>query len=250
MYFDGMSLRLDQALVSRNLCESRTEAQELIRDGHILVNNLITLKQTKQINEADEVVCLKGREFVSRGGNKLAGILKDLYEDEYKIETHISGKTALDVGASTGGFTDCLLRYGAVHVDAVDVGTSQIHSKLKNNPFVSIYENTNILTFNTANSYDIIVADLSFTKLSIVLKRLIELGNPSTLYLLLIKPQFEVGRGNTKKGIVRNQSLVDTVLDEYRSLGTSLGLASIKVSPCVIKGGDGNQEYFLTGTLH
>ena len=157
------------------------------------------------------------------------------------------GKVALDVGSSTGGFTDCLLSYGVDHVDAVDVGTLQLHEKIRNNPNVSVYENTDIRNFTSEKQYDIIVADLSFIPLHQVLEDIIRLRAHHTEYFLLIKPQFEVGKGNTKKGIVKDEKLVEKVLEEYKESLENKGISDIHIFPCHIQGGDGNQEYFLYG---
>jgi 23S rRNA (cytidine1920-2'-O)/16S rRNA (cytidine1409-2'-O)-methyltransferase len=242
-------MRLDQGLVQRKLCESRTEAQELIEAGQVRLNGEEVHKKTRQISEIDVLTVLAKRQFVSRGGLKLQGAFKGIFNSEESILNFCIGKSALDVGASTGGFSDYLLSCGIGHVDAVDVGTAQIHQKIATDKKITVFENTNILTFKTASKYDIIVADLSFVKLSVVLKCLIELGKVGTLYLLLIKPQFEVGKGNTKKGIVKDFTLVESILEEYIVLGKEFGLQDVAISPSVLKGGDGNQEYFLTGTI-
>ena len=159
-------MRLDQELVKRGLCESRTEAQELIESGAVLVNGVIFTKQTRQVNDTDEISVASRRRFVSRGGEKLEGILLDVFGGEDEVRSFCEAKTALDIGASTGGFTDCLLSYGVGHVDAVDVGTLQLHTKVKENARVSSFENTDIRLFKTDKKYDIIVADLSFISLS------------------------------------------------------------------------------------
>jgi 23S rRNA (cytidine1920-2'-O)/16S rRNA (cytidine1409-2'-O)-methyltransferase len=124
-------MRLDLALVVRGLVSTRTEAQELIAKELVKVNGAQTKKKTKDVGDDDELEVLGRRDFVSRGGDKLRGIFQDIYGEEDSIKQHIEGKSALDVGSSTGGFTDCLLTYGIAHVDAVDVGTDQFHEKLK-----------------------------------------------------------------------------------------------------------------------
>ncbi|MEI6810967.1 MAG: TlyA family RNA methyltransferase [Candidatus Nomurabacteria bacterium] len=265
-------MRLDQEIVKRGLCESRTEAQGLIESGNVLVNNVIVTKQTKQVNDTEEIQVTARRKFVSRGGEKLEGVMLDTVNASIKqfsilqfcfskntdngnteninaIREMIEGKTALDVGSSTGGFTDFLLSYGISHVDAVDVGSEQLHEKLRNNDRVSLFENTDIRNLKSDKKYDIIVADLSFIQLKNVLKNIVDFGKSGTCYFLLIKPQFEVGKGNTKKGIVKDSILVNEVLSEYKSLAEELGLKNIKIFPCKIEGGDGNQEYFLTGQI-
>ncbi|MCF7843908.1 TlyA family RNA methyltransferase [Candidatus Gracilibacteria bacterium] len=249
-------MRLDQELVVRKLCESRTEAQELISSGVVFVNSIVCTKQTRQVNDTDDIMVTSRRQFVSRGGDKLQGVLRDVYREDHIIKVNLLGKDALDVGSSTGGFTDCLLSYGINSVDAVDVGTLQLHEKLRNDSRVTLYENTDIRNFqqprqdlHTQTKYDIIVADLSFIKLSNVIDDIVRLSSEGAQCFLLIKPQFEVGKGNTKKGIVKDESIVKEVLNFYTKIANEKGLKSIKVYPCHIQGGEGNQEYFLYGIL-
>lgn len=241
------NMRLDQELVQRGLCESRTEAQELIAQGHVLVDGIVSTKQIKQVNAENGITLTAKRRFVSRGGEKLEGALVQIYDNEDAIRAVIANKEALDIGSSTGGFTDCLLSYGVQHVDAVDVGTEQLHASLRSNPKVSLFENTDIRSFSKEKTYDVIVADLSFIPLTHVFTDAITFGTQSAEYFFLIKPQFEVGRGNTKKGIVKDETLVQELLAKYVMLAKEGGLTEVVVFPCVIQGGDGNQEYFLYG---
>lgn len=238
-------MRLDQELVKRGLCESRQEAQECIEQGHVLLDNIVTIKKTRQVTGESHIVVTKKRTFVSRGGDKLEGILLDVYATKEAILNNLKDKTALDVGSSTGGFTDCLLSYGIAKIIAIDVGTAQLHPKLRKDKRVSLFENTDIRNFKTTDTFNIIVADLSFISLQKVINILFLLGTKDTEYFLLIKPQFEVGFGNTKKGIVKNQSLTQNVLDTYSSIFNQKGLQGIQIFPCKVQGGDGNQEYFI-----
>ena len=240
-------MRLDQALVIRGLCESRAEAQELIADGHVLVNGVLISKQTRETIETDAIEVTARRKFVSRGGEKLEGILLDIFKTEEAIRALCEGNRALDIGSSTGGFTDCLLKMGVAHVDAVDVGTQQLHEKLRNDPRIALYENTDIRQFKNEHTYDIVVADLSFISLKNVFADVMKFGTEGTSYFLLLKPQFEVGQGNTKKGIVKDQHIVDKILSEYKELAREFDMQDVQIVPCRIRGGDGNQEYFLYG---
>ena len=250
-------IRLDQALVMRGLCASRTEAQELIQDGNVLMNGNVCTKQTSPVKESDKLLVMAKRKYVSRGGEKLRGVLNDVFGDDESVRVATFGRHALDIGSSTGGFTDCLLQFGIEHVDAVDVGTQQLHQSLCDNSKVFLFENTDIRNFNSCHScagrntgYDFIVADLSFISIETVLKDLIRLGTKNiTKYFILIKPQFEVGKGNTKKGIVKNEELVQEVLKKIKNECESFGMIEIKIFLCHLKGGDGNQEYFLFGKL-
>jgi 23S rRNA (cytidine1920-2'-O)/16S rRNA (cytidine1409-2'-O)-methyltransferase len=241
-------MRLDQELVRRGSCESRTEAQELIGAGFVVVNGVISRKQIQKVSEADAILVTGRRTYVSRGGEKLRGVLRDIYGDDEAIQTRLQGKIALDIGSSTGGFSDCLLSYGIAHVDAVDVGTGQLHPKLRGDGRVSLFENTDIRTFTSGTLYDIVVADLSFISLEAVLDTVVSFGKAGTDFFLLIKPQFEVGRGNTKKGIVKDEGLVVGLLKRYEVLAKMKGMATVTLFPCHLQGGDGNQEFFLAGT--
>jgi 23S rRNA (cytidine1920-2'-O)/16S rRNA (cytidine1409-2'-O)-methyltransferase len=240
-------MRLDQELIRRKLCESRTEAQELIAGRHVSLDGEVCTKQTRQVTEVSDIKVSKRRNFVSRGGDKLEGALTHIYGNTIAIDEFCMNKRVLDVGSSTGGFTDCLLSHGVMSVDAVDIGTAQLHPSLKGNTKVSSFENTDIRNFKTEFFYDIIVADLSFIPLSYVIEPLISFAKEGTVFFLLLKPQFEVGKGNTKKGIVKDLSLVDTVLGAYIKTLEAKGLTSLDLSQSVIKGGDGNQEYFIFG---
>jgi 23S rRNA (cytidine1920-2'-O)/16S rRNA (cytidine1409-2'-O)-methyltransferase len=240
-------MRLDIALVSRGLIPSRTEAQELIERGLVSVNGKVSHKQTKEIGEEDSLTVMGRRDFVSRGGDKLRGILQDIFGEDDAIRTHLSGKEALDVGSSTGGFTDCLLSFGVVHVDAVDVGVGQFHEKLKGDDRIALFESTDIRSFVSDKNYDIVVADLSFISLEAVFDMLLSFGKAGADYFFLLKPQFEVGKGKTKKGIVKDMSLVGELIKKYEVLAKLHGLQNTQLYPCHIQGGDGNQEYFLYG---
>jgi 23S rRNA (cytidine1920-2'-O)/16S rRNA (cytidine1409-2'-O)-methyltransferase len=240
-------MRLDQELVLRGLCESRQEAKECIDQGFVLVDGVITKKQTKIIQNTSHIEVTSRRKFVSRGGQKLEAFLFDIFGTEENIRNSLRGLEALDIGSSTGGFTDCLLQCGVKHVVAVDVGTSQLHKKLEEDPRVSSHQNTDIRSYHFEKKFDVVVADLSFITLEKVLSTIISFGHKDTMFFLLIKPQFEVGFGNTKKGIVKNKALVLAVLEHYKQLFLSYEVENCTVSPCKLLGGDGNQEYFIFG---
>ncbi len=238
-------MRLDQALVLLGLCESRTEAQELIDQGFVTVDGVITKKRARNVTSSSTIQLAKNRQYVSRGGYKLQGVMFDVFSSPQVILEAMKGKSALDVGSSTGGFTDFLLQHGAASVYAVDVGTAQLHKKIREDERVHSFENTNILDFRADKQFDYIVGDLSFVPLENVFDTVVSFGKNGTKYFLLIKPQFEVGKGNTKKGIVRDQTLVLAVLKKYEQLALHMKLVDISIYPCKIEGGDGNQEYFL-----
>lgn len=241
------SMRIDQALVHRGLCDSRSEAQECISQGVVLLNGVPTTKQTKKVTDTDTLEVTNRRKFVSRGGEKLEGALQYVYRSLEQVSRAMKGKSALDIGSSTGGFTDCLLLYGAKSVTAVDVGTSQLHNKLKMDNRVTSYENTDIRDFNVDKAYDFIVADVSFIALEKIMDVILNFVTDTTELFLLIKPQFEVGKGNTKKGIVKDELLLKSILKKYETQLEN-NFSQVLIFPCTIKGGDGNQEYFLYAT--
>lgn len=238
-------MRLDQLLLKNGLCESRTEAQDIILSGFVTVDGIIITKQSKKMTGNESVTISQRRNFVSRGGSKLEGALYHVFVQKDEILAFMEGKAALDVGSSTGGFTDCLLQYGVSHITSVDVGTLQLHTSIRNNPRVSLFENCDIRDFKCDKKFDVIVADLSFIQLEKILRILKSLGAAQCHYFLLLKPQFEVGKGNTKKGIVKDASIVQEVITRYQSMCENELLSHIEIFPCSIQGGDGNQEYFI-----
>jgi 23S rRNA (cytidine1920-2'-O)/16S rRNA (cytidine1409-2'-O)-methyltransferase len=242
-------IRLDNELVARDLCESRTEAKEIIERGYVSVEGAVCLKPAQKVSKQTNIDVFKKKPFVSRGGEKLQGALLDIFCTEEKACDAIHGANVLDVGSSTGGFTDCMFAYGAEHVDCVDVGTNQLHKSLRNNKNITVFENQDIRTFQKDKHYDFIVADLSFIPLENIAKDLLSFGKRGTQFFILIKPQFEVGRGKTKKGIVKDEKLVTGVIARVRGIFESLGLRDTSVVQSHIVGGEGNQEYFLFGTL-
>lgn len=242
-------MRLDLLLVHKGLCETRQEAQEAIAKAKVLVEGAVTTKQSKDVKEGAAIEVLWSREYVSRGGDKLSGIFYKLFMTKDSIRAFLHGKNALDIGSSTGGFTDFLLQNGIGKVVCVDVGTNQLHASIRDNPHVTVYENTDIRNFSSDGSYDVIVADLSFIPLKNVVKTITAFGRIGSYFFLLIKPQFEVGRGNTKKGVVKDMFLVKSILAEYETMVSELFAKDISIEPCAIQGGDGNQEYFLSFKL-
>lgn len=249
---DGLAsntMRLDQALVARALCESRTEAQELIKKGNITVNGEVCTKQIRNILDEDRIEASARRKYVSRGGEKLEGAFMDMYGNEEGVISVIRNSTALDIGSSTGGFTDFLLKHGASRVDAVDVGTAQLHASLRGKSNVLLFENTNIRQFVSDRKYEIIVADLSFVPLEHVFMDIIRFSKKGTLFVLLIKPQFEVGKGHIKKGVVKDAEKITAALIKYERMAQEQHLKGIHIIPSHIRGGDGNQEFFLIASV-
>lgn len=231
-------MRLDQALVARKLCQTRTEAQELIAKGAVLVNLMVVTKQNKTVLEGDILTLTDSRKFVSRGGEKLEGAL-------LHTRINVENMTVLDVGSSTGGFTDCLLKQGVERVVAVDVGTDQLHISLRSDARLSLHEKTDIREFETSEQFDCIVGDVSFIPLSYIVPSLKRLSVQGTKILFLVKPQFEVGKGSTKKGIVRDEFLYEGVIQSVTQVFTENNFLVKEVFPSSIVGGDGNREFFI-----
>lgn len=241
-------MRLDSALVKNKLCESREEAKELIRAGHVLVDSLIVTKATREVEDTTLLEVTKRRTYVSRGGDKLEGAFLEIFGTKEEVVEALLGKSAIDIGSSTGGFTDCLLTSGVANVTAIDVGSAQFHPKVRSSSKVTLFENTDIRNFDTQETFDYVVLDVSFISLEKIFDKVISFGHSGSQFFLLIKPQFEVGKGNTKKGIVKDTALVEEILTKYTKLAEYNNLTNIQVLLCKITGGDGNQEYFLYGT--
>lgn len=213
--------RLDVLVFERGLAASRDRAQRLILAGQVLVDDIVMDKAGTKIRE-DRAVRVRGQDhpYVGRGGLKMAGALEDLGVDP-------TGLVCLDVGASTGGFTDCLLQNGAARVVAVDVGTNQLAYALRVHPKVDVHEQTDIRAVTPellGSAVDLVVVDASFISLRLVLPPIRELLVPGSRVLALVKPQFEVGRDQISKGgVVRDDdaraAAVDTVIEIARSLG-------------------------------
>jgi len=235
--------RLDLAVLSRGLAESRQRARALIMSGKILVNCKLIDKPGVPVTDQDEIL-LKGVDhpFASRGGVKLKAALR-------AFEVVVTDKVCLDVGASTGGFTDCLLQNGACKVYAVDVGYGQLAWKLRQDPRVAVFERTNIrqLPFETVGEpVDLVTIDVSFISLRIVIPAVLQFMKENAAVLALIKPQFEVGKGQVGKGgVVRDPRLHQQVLDELTAFFSRMPLSASGVIDSPILGPKGNKEFFI-----
>jgi 23S rRNA (cytidine1920-2'-O)/16S rRNA (cytidine1409-2'-O)-methyltransferase len=237
--------RIDVILQSRGLAESRAKAQAMIMAGVVLVNEHRVGKPSETF-DAEAVIRIKGdsaeSRYVSRGGLKLERAL-----GEFAIDP--SGFYCLDVGSSTGGFTDCLLQNGAARVVCVDSGTNQLAWKLRNDPRVDVRENTNARGLSPADFpslFDLIVMDVSFISITKILPMLTELIRPEGKIVSLIKPQFEVGRGEVgKRGIVREPEKHEKVVREVSRFAKSVGLYPRQVIESPILGAEGNKEFLM-----
>jgi 23S rRNA (cytidine1920-2'-O)/16S rRNA (cytidine1409-2'-O)-methyltransferase len=238
-----LKTRLDQLLVDRGLAESRTRAQSLIMAGHVNVAGKKVDKAGQQVADDTEIsVTGKDHPWVSRGGIKLAHALS-----EFSID--VTGMTAIDVGSSTGGFTDVLLSNGAARVYAVDSGTNQLAWKLRNDARVIVHEQTSarILTpDHIPEAADIIVCDASFIGLAKVLERPLTFAAPGAHLVALIKPQFEAGRDEVGKGgVVRDANVHERVCGEVREWLHSAGWDVMGLTTSPITGPQGNVEFLI-----
>jgi 23S rRNA (cytidine1920-2'-O)/16S rRNA (cytidine1409-2'-O)-methyltransferase len=233
--------RADLLLVERGLFESRARAQAAIEAGLVMANDRPVLKASETIAVDAVLHAQPAHPYVSRGGVKLAGALERYPLD---IEDHV----CLDVGASTGGFTEVLLANGASLVFAVDVGRGQLHPSLQDHPKVVSMEETDIRSFEGKRlpmRPDIVVVDVSFISLKAVLPVALSLAAAPMHMLALIKPQFEAPRKHSKRGIIRNAMVHQEICDDVATFVASLGCTAIEVFPSSIKGGDGNIEFFI-----
>jgi len=235
--------RLDKLLVSRGLAASRERAQALILAGKVLVDEQKVDKAGAQVG-AEAVIRLLGEDlkYVSRGGLKLERAL-----EYWKIV--VDGQVCLDVGASTGGFTDCLLQRGAAKVFAVDVGHGQLAWKIRNDPRVVVMEKLNARFLSRADIpilVDLCVIDVSFISLTLILPNAFELITPNGMILALIKPQFELQREDVGRGgLVREPALHEKAQQKIVNFVESAGHHVVGLVPSTITGADGNQEFFI-----
>ena len=233
--------RLDLEMARRGLAPSREGAQHLIMAGRVRVDSRPALKADQAVNDRS-VILLVGSdpEYASRGGLKLAAALDHFHLDP-------AGRRALDVGASTGGFTDVLLRRGASHVIALDVGYGQIADRLRRDPRVTVLDRTNIRLVEAAQmpyAPEIVTIDVSFISLRLVLPAVLALSAPSVEIVALIKPQFEVGKGKVGKGgVVRDDAERGRVVDEILEFAAGLGLTVKGTVASPVLGAAGNQEF-------
>jgi 23S rRNA (cytidine1920-2'-O)/16S rRNA (cytidine1409-2'-O)-methyltransferase len=238
----GKRERLDKILVERRLVDSREEGRGRILAGEVWVNDQPVTKVGTLIDENAAIRLKATSPYVSRGGIKLARALQEFSVD-------LSGKTVLDVGASTGGFTHCVLMHGAKQVYAVDVGYGQLHWKLRNDPRVLVLEKTNIRALNVSDlprPADFATIDVSFISLRLVLPPVKTLLSTGGAIIALIKPQFEVGKGKVGKGgVVRSAEEHVRVVDEISDAAAKLGYSVCAVIESPLLGPKGNKEFFI-----
>lgn len=232
-----MKIRLDNLLVDRKMVESRSQAESYIKLGKVIVDGIKRTKPGFFVDVNSELKILQRVQYVSRAGLKLESVAK-------KMRINFRNKTVLDVGSSTGGFTDYSLKNGANKVIAVDVGTDQLHPKLRLNKKVELHEKTDIRNFKTDQKIDVVVIDVSFISIKGILPSVVNLSNKNTKIVAMVKPQFEAGRNGTVNGVVKNNSYRRKILQDFENWCRSNNLYIENKRDSEVKGTKGNQERF------
>lgn len=231
--------RLDKFLVEQKLCSSRSQAQDHIRSGRVSVNGKTITKTGTDVNDKDLIELKDVHSFVGRGALKAKAAI-----ESFLIET--KDIHFLDVGASTGGFTDYLLSMGAKQAVCVDVGSEQLHEKLKNDPRVNYFEQTDIRNFKWNEfEFDLIIVDVSFISLTLLTEQLFNLGHKGTQYVFLIKPQFEAGNDFVNKHGIVDKSFHKNIIDKLQVHFKEIGFSIKSLISSPIKGKNGNEEYLI-----
>lgn len=229
--------RLDQAMVERGLVISRSQAESYIKLGDVKVDGKTVAKPGFLINGDAKVELVAKEQYVSRAGLKLASIAETLGLD-------FKEKVVLDVGSSTGGFTDYAFQHGAKKVIAVEVGTDQLHPSLRGNPRIELHEKTDIRDFQTNESIDIAVADVSFISLRDILPSIANLAGPQTQIVVMVKPQFEAGHSSLKhKGVIKNDKIRRDILKDFEAW-TQDRFVVLDKADSEVAGAKGNRERF------
>ena len=227
--------RLDNYLVETGQCESRNKAQTIIKEGLVSVNTKVVTKSSFKVEEGDEVSIEEYKKYVSRAAFKLLEFLEELSLD-------VKDRVALDIGSSTGGFTQVLLERGVKEVSAVDVGTEQLHKSLREDSRVYVYESTDIRAFESQKRFDLVVSDVAFISLLYILDDVDRLASDDIV--LLFKPQFEVGREvkRDKNGVVLDKKAIANAMTKFEDACALKGWRLVKKSPSKLSGKEGNVE--------
>ena len=229
-------MRLDNYLVENALVESRNKAQTLIKEGLVLVNAKVVKKSSFKVEESDEVIISEHKSYVSRAAFKLDAFLEELRLD-------VKGRVALDIGSSTGGFTQVLLERNVAEVNAVDVGRDQLHHSLREDERVNVYEGCDIRKFEPNRTFDLVVSDVAFISLLYILEDVDRLASKDII--LLFKPQFEVGREakRDKNGVVLDKRAITNAMQKFEDACVLKGWKLETKSPSSLSGKEGNLEY-------
>lgn len=239
-----MKRRLDHAVVQQGLCATRSQAENWIRLGKVLVNGTVINKPGYFVADTAKIELRAPEKYVSRAGLKLASVAQ-------LLNLHFKDAVVLDVGSSTGGFTDYALRHGAKKVIAVDVGTNQLHPSLQGHQNIELHEQTDIRSVKELSQKpDIVVIDVSFISLRDVLPHIALLVTPQTSIVAMVKPQFEAGSGDKHKGVIKNDAMRRAILRDFELWAKQLFIIVDKADS-EVAGAKGNRErfYFLTKTM-
>jgi 23S rRNA (cytidine1920-2'-O)/16S rRNA (cytidine1409-2'-O)-methyltransferase len=232
-----MKSRLDQEVVRRKLTVTRSQAESYIKLGRVTVNRKVVTKPGHAVRPDDEIKLAAEEQYVSRAGLKLASVAEGLKLD-------FTGKVMLDVGSSTGGFTDYALRHGAKKVIAVDVGTDQLHPSLRTDERVELHEKTDIRQFKTTDRIDVVVIDVSFISLREILPAVAKMSTKKTRIVAMVKPQFEAGESSLKhRGVIKNDRLRRQILKDFEDWAR-VRFVIVDKADSRISGRQGNQERF------
>ncbi len=237
-----MKTRLDQIILDKGLAQSIALARAYIMEGRVKINGIVADKQGYYVSKSDQITITEEGRYVSRGGYKLEGALHNFSID-------VNGLIAMDVGASTGGFTDCLLQHGAQKVYAIDVGYGLTDYKLRKDARVILMEKVNFRHFYTsvlALQIDIATIDVSFISLELILPNVSQCVKENGTVLALIKPQFELDKKDVDKGgVINSPEKHKKAVTKISDLSLKLGFRIIDIAPAIIKGTEGNQEFFI-----
>ncbi|MEO8785037.1 MAG: TlyA family RNA methyltransferase [Candidatus Saccharimonadales bacterium] len=229
--------RLDQVLAQRGLVASRSQADSYIKLGQVTLNGKKVTKPSTPVTDGDQLAVLAAEQYVSRAALKLASVAEAL-------ELDFGGKVVLDIGSSTGGFTQYALMHGAKQVMAVDVGTMQLHPSLRDDPKIILMEQTDFRSLTKLPmAPDIMLADVSFISLRQILPTALQLGGPQTQYAVMVKPQFEAGDNSKHKGIIKNDQMRRQILKDFEQWAQLHFVIRAKADSAV-SGGKGNRERF------
>jgi 23S rRNA (cytidine1920-2'-O)/16S rRNA (cytidine1409-2'-O)-methyltransferase len=232
-----MKQRLDQALVAQNLVSTRSQAESYIKLGDVTVDGRVVTKPGTLVNEDAKLQLTADKQYVSRAALKLASVAKAL-------ELDFRGKTVLDVGSSTGGFTDYALQHGAAKVIAVELGTDQLHPSLRGRKQIELHEKTDIRDYKTTQKIDVVVADVSFISLREILPSVAKLVDQQAQLAVMVKPQFEAGASNLKhKGVIKNDKIRRQILKDFEAW-TTQKFRIINKADSEVAGAKGNRERF------
>ncbi len=231
-----MKERLDKLVLEHGLATTRSQAENMVRLGHIKVNNKVIQKPGFFVAPAAVITSVATEQYVSRAGLKLASVAKVL-------ELNFANKIVLDVGSSTGGFTDYALQHGAKKVYAVDVGTNQLHSSLRGHNKISLHEQTDIRDFIPSEHIDYVVIDVSFISLRAILPHIASFSTPKTQIVAMCKPQFEVGDAAKHNGVIKNDAMRRKILRDFETWAKQT-FVIVRKADSDIKGAKGNQERF------